>query len=97
MQKGNKFPKRITKEIERIKKGLPKGIYIKVHDDNYRYFDVVIDGPPDTPFEGGVFKLEMFLDIKYPMQPPRCRFLTRIYHPNVDAVGRICLDILKQK
>ena len=30
------------------------------------------------------------------MKPPKCRFITRIYHPNVDALGRICLDILKQ-
>eukprot|EP01084_Bolivina_argentea_P132148 233187_1 len=96
MAKRNKFPKRITKEIERLKKGCPKGIFIAVHEENYRYFDVVLDGPPDTPYEGGVFKLEMFLGLKYPMQPPKCRFLTRIYHPNVDAVGRICLDILKQ-
>ena len=93
--KGGKFPKRITKEIERLQKGCPHGIRIKVHNDNYRYFDVSIDGPPDTPYHGGVFRLEMFLTNKYPMQPPKCRFLTKIYHPNVDAVGRICLDILK--
>jgi ubiquitin-conjugating enzyme E2 N len=31
------------------------------------------------------------------MTPPRLRFLTKIYHPNVDKLGRICLDILKDK
>eukprot|EP00483_Globobulimina_turgida_P002807 UN02812 len=96
MKMQKKFPKRISKEIERIKKGCPTGIFIKVHDENWRYFDVIIDGPPDTPYEGGVFRLEIFLNQRYPMQPPKCRFITRIYHPNVDAVGRICLDILKQ-
>ena len=29
------------------------------------------------------------------MCPPRIRFLTRIYHPNIDRLGRICLDVLK--
>jgi ubiquitin-conjugating enzyme E2 N len=44
---------------------------------------------------GGVYKLELFLPEKYPMDPPKVRFLTRIYHPNVDRIGRICLDVLK--
>lgn len=46
---------------------------------------------------GGIFKLELFLPSDYPMAPPKIRFLTQIYHPNVDKLGRICLDILKDK
>lgn len=45
--------------------------------------------------EGGVFNLELFLPDDYPMTPPKIRFLTRIYHPNIDRLGRICLDVLK--
>ena len=45
----------------------------------------------------GMYKLELFLPEDYPMCPPKVRFLTRIYHPNVDRLGRICLDILKDK
>ncbi|KAI9163237.1 ubiquitin-conjugating enzyme E2 13 [Paramyrothecium foliicola] len=46
---------------------------------------------------GGIFKLELFLPDDYPMTPPKIRFLTKIFHPNVDKLGRICLDVLKSK
>lgn len=57
----------------------------------------MIRGPQDSPYEGGVFELELFLPEEYPMAAPKVRFLTKIYHPNIDSLGRICLDILKDK
>ena len=57
----------------------------------------MIRGPQDSPYEGGVFELELFLPEEYPMAAPKVRFLTKIYHPNIDTLGRICLDILKDK
>ncbi|KAF8496336.1 ubiquitin-conjugating enzyme/RWD-like protein [Gautieria morchelliformis] len=73
------------------------GISAVAHEDNLRYFNVAITGPEGSPFERGVFKLELFLPEEYPMSPPKVRFLTKIYHPNIDKLGRICLDILKDK
>ncbi|KXN70521.1 hypothetical protein CONCODRAFT_78782 [Conidiobolus coronatus NRRL 28638] len=91
------LPKRITKEIERLINDPAPGISATPHEDNLRYFDVVICGPDQSPFEGGKFKLELFLPEEYPMAPPKVRFLTKMYHPNIDKLGRICLDILKDR
>ncbi|WFC94359.1 E2 ubiquitin-conjugating enzyme [Malassezia brasiliensis] len=91
------LPKRIIKETERLIADPAPGIQATPHEDNLRYFDVVISGPTQSPFEGGKFKLELFLPEDYPMAPPKVRFLTKIYHPNIDKLGRICLDILKDK
>lgn len=77
-----------------MKEPLP-GIRALPHQENLRHFDVEIEGPQETPYAGGTFKLELFLPEEYPMEPPKVRFLTRIYHPNIDRLGRICLDILK--
>ena len=49
----------------------------------------------DTPYEKGVFKLEIEVGERYPNEPPKIKFLTPIYHPNIDDAGRICINTLK--
>ncbi len=58
-------------------------------------WDAVIFGPSDTPYEGGIFKLQIDIPTQYPYRAPSCMFLTKVYHPNIGASGLICLDILK--
>ncbi|KAF3400014.1 Ubiquitin-conjugating enzyme E2, partial [Penicillium rolfsii] len=84
-----------TSETERLMAEPVPGINAIPHEDNLRYFDVSIHGPAQSPYEGGIFRLELFLPDDYPMTPPKIRFLTKIYHPNIDRLGRICLDVLK--
>ena len=93
----NGLPRRIIKETQRLVSEPAPGISATPHEDNLRYFNVIIAGPQSSAYEGGVFKLELFLSEDYPMAPPKVRFLTKIYHPNIDKLGRICLDILKDK
>lgn len=91
------LPRRITKETQRLEQDPVAGMKAKPYADNARHFKVVIDGPMESAFAGGFFELELFLPVDYPMAPPKVRFLTKIYHPNIDKLGRICLDILKDK
>jgi ubiquitin-conjugating enzyme E2 N len=87
---------RIIKETQKLKKDPISGISAEAFSDNPRYFNVIISGPKDSPYEGGKFHLQLYLPEEYPMVPPKCIFMTKIYHPNIDFLGRICLDILKK-
>ncbi|GAB1608591.1 ubiquitin-conjugating enzyme E2 N [Argonauta hians] len=91
------LPRRIIKETQRLMAEPVPGISATPDQSNARYFHVVVAGPSESPYEGGVFNLELFLPEEYPMSAPKVRFLTKIYHPNIDKLGRICLDILKDK
>ena len=54
-------------------------------------------GPGESPFEGGVFFLDINFPSDYPYKPPSVTFSTKIYHPNINSSGGICLDILKDQ
>jgi ubiquitin-conjugating enzyme E2 N len=86
---------RILKEIQRLAAEKDPGIHVEPCPTNNRYFFVKLEGAKETVYEGGIFKLELFLPQDYPMEPPKVLFRTKIYHPNIDKLGRICLDILK--
>ncbi len=88
---------RIQKEIQKLQTEPVVGIYAEPYPDNFRHFKVKVAGPSGTPFQGGMFHLELYLPEEYPMVPPKVLFRTKIYHPNIDKLGRICLDILKDK
>ncbi|XP_034671166.1 ubiquitin-conjugating enzyme E2-22 kDa-like [Drosophila subobscura] len=71
-------------------------IKIELVNDNWTELRGEIAGPPDTPYEGGKFVLDIKMPHNYPFRPPKVRFVTAIWHPNVSSMtGTICLDILK--
>lgn len=49
----------------------------------------------DTVFEGTDYKLSLSFPTDYPFKPPKVKFETSCFHPNVDVYGNICLDILQ--
>uniref|UniRef100_A0A3B4AVB9 UBC core domain-containing protein n=1 Tax=Periophthalmus magnuspinnatus TaxID=409849 RepID=A0A3B4AVB9_9GOBI len=57
------------------------------------FWRVLMEGPPDTPYESGVFELFCQFGPEYPVKPPTVRFITFIYHCNINNVGRICHNI----
>jgi len=66
-----------------------------ISDDDLYTWSASITGPSDCPYDGGVFFLEIKFPTDYPFKPPKVTFTTRIYHPNVNSNGSICLDLLR--
>ncbi len=50
----------------------------------------MLQGPKDTPFEGGVFEVTLQVPEQYPLIAPNVRFKTKIFHPNVHFKVRTC-------
>ncbi|KAJ2082477.1 Ubiquitin-conjugating enzyme E2 T [Coemansia sp. RSA 988] len=86
---------RLLKEFRMLQSDLPPGILCTPKHESLDQYEARIDGPPDTPYEQGRFLIDVALSAQYPMEPPSMRFKTRIYHPNIDNHGNICLDVLK--
>ncbi|KAI4887288.1 hypothetical protein NFI96_019981 [Prochilodus magdalenae] len=86
---------RLKRELQLLAQEPPPGIQCSFSEENLENIQAQIIGGSNTPYEGGVFELEIKIPDRYPFEPPQMRFLTPIYHPNIDTAGRICLDALK--
>nr|XP_013013334.1 ubiquitin-conjugating enzyme E2 T isoform X2 [Cavia porcellus] len=86
---------RLKRELQMLATEPPPGITCWQEKDQMDDLRAQILGGASTPYEKGVFKLEVIIPERYPFEPPQIRFLTPIYHPNIDSAGRICLDVLK--
>jgi len=85
------------KEIQMLSTDPGPGICAWAEEDNNMLLHAQIQGPNDSPYVDGLFQLTITVPDKYPFEPPAVRFITPIYHPNIDSDGRICLDTLKMQ
>lgn len=90
--------KRITRELKEFMQDPPGGCSAgPVNETDLHSWNATILGPDDTPYAGGVFNLTIRFPTDYPFKPPHVSFTTKVYHPNINAQGGICLDILKDQ
>merc|ERR1712071_749389 len=66
-----------------------------IDDDIYKW-EVIIMGPAETPYEGGYFKARLDFPQDFPIKPPKMRFISKMWHPNVHANGSVCISILHE-
>ena len=89
--------KRIGKELQDLSKDPPSNCSAGPVGEDLYTWQATIMGPADSPYQGGVFFLNIKFPTDYPFKPPKIQFTTKIYHPNINSNGGICLDILKDQ
>ncbi|XP_058180936.1 ubiquitin-conjugating enzyme E2 30-like [Rhododendron vialii] len=88
---------RLEMELREIKENPPTHISFGPRsDDDVFKCQGIIMGAIGTPFEGGIFRLSIQFPSDYPFSPPEVKFLTKIYHPNVNEDGKIDINIGEQ-
>ncbi|KZF21780.1 ubiquitin-conjugating enzyme E2-16 kDa, partial [Xylona heveae TC161] len=89
--------KRINKELTDLGRDPPSSCSAGPIQEDLFHWQATIMGPSDSPYSSGVFFLEINFPTDYPFKPPKLQFKTRIYHPNINSNGSICLDILRDQ
>lgn len=72
------------------------GITFYLNENDILDIQADIEGPVDTPYENGVFRVQIKISSNFPNVAPKCFFLTRIFHPNISEQGEICVNTLNK-
>jgi len=87
--------RRLQREFDELKKDTK--LQSEIKQNSVYDWDILMKGPPDSPYEKGMFWLNITFSADHPFKPPNVLFKTKIYHPNINETGNICIDILKDK
>jgi len=89
------FAKTVISSLSQSEKSTVK---VSLYNGDLRHWKGYIEGPDDTPYKSGFFQIDIQLPAEYPYKPPKMKFETKIWHPNISSqTGAICLDILKDE
>ncbi|KAK9359093.1 ubiquitin-conjugating enzyme/RWD-like protein [Lipomyces starkeyi] len=93
--RNNTAVRRLMTEYKQLISEAPDGISAgPIDEDNFFEWECLIQGPEDTPFEGGVFPATLTFPKDYPLSPPAMKFTCDMFHPNVYKDGTVCISIL---
>lgn len=89
--------RRLMKDLRIVRTDSDRTIFAEPLENDLMTWIAVILGPEATPFEGGTFSLVLRFPETYPQDPPRIKFVSEMFHPNIYPNGELCLDILNNR
>ncbi|KAH9178038.1 ubiquitin-conjugating enzyme/RWD-like protein [Lactarius sanguifluus] len=88
--------RRLMRELKELRTNPPEGIRVQLSEESVLDVVGIVEGPEGTPYQGGYFRVKFDFTEEFPAAPPKCRFITKIFHPNVSSAGEICVNTLKK-
>ncbi|KAF9907130.1 Ubiquitin-conjugating enzyme E2 G2 [Linnemannia zychae] len=87
---------KLVAEFRDLTQHAPQGVAAgPISEDNYFEWEAVIEGPKDTPYEGGIFPAVLTFPKNYPDAPPIVKFNCQMFHPNIDSDGVVQIPLLQ--
>lgn len=86
----------LKRQLKELTKNPVDGFSVGLKDDNIYEWQIMMQGPEGTDFEGGWFKAILLFSPEYPNKPPEMRFLSEMWHPNIYRDGKVCISILHE-
>ncbi|CAF0877335.1 unnamed protein product [Rotaria sp. Silwood1] len=87
----------LLKQLRELNRHPVEGISAGLIDESNPYaWNVILVGPSDTFYEGGFFKARLDFPKEYPIKPPKMKFISEIWHPNIEKNGDVCISILHE-
>lgn len=77
--------RRITKELADIRADATSRVRAEPVGDNLNRLKGTFEGPPGTPYEGGIYEVNIDIPTEYPFKPPVMKFATKVWHPNISS------------
>lgn len=87
--------RRLQKELSDLQKSTVKSFRNVCVDETNMLLWRVLLVPDNPPYNKGAFHIEINFPAEYPFKPPKVLFKTKIYHPNIDEQGQVCLPIIQ--
>lgn len=85
---------RITKDVNELE--LPRTCKVDFpNEDDLLNFKLKIN-PDEGFYRHGQFTFSFKIGEQYPHEPPKVKCEQKIYHPNIDLEGNVCLNILRE-
>jgi len=86
----------VCRHMQKLSQEKLDGVHLLCNEEDPLDIQALVEGPTQTPYEGGTYRVKICIGAEFPQQPPRALFLTRIFHPNISAQGDVCVNTLKR-